>query len=143
MDKYELVAEAVGNWGGEVIEWNSFSTDFFNTMLRTLPAKYRRNLRQLCFYVHPNTWQDYVDSIAARQGAMADQYLAGMVGDPTYGGASVISTPELPEGSALLTNPNNLAFVWWVDSDDPNTHPSSGLLDPEFAVVGQTGPRIA
>lgn len=104
-----------------------FTTATFERVLRALPTKYRRNLRELRFFVGPNTWLDYVQSIAARQGAMADQYLSGLVGDPTYGGIPLRMSPFMPEDRddsgtgdndesvIILTHPDNL--VWGVERD--------------------------
>ena len=96
----------------------AFTTNSFETVLRKMPTKYRRNLRQLRFLVHPDTWMDYVQSIAARQGNMADQYLSGLVGDPTYGGIPIMASPFMPDPAVvsatdvniLLTHPDNLIF---------------------------------
>lgn len=92
-------------------------------MLRALPTKYRRDLRSLRFYVGPNTWQDYVDSIAARQGDMADRYMAGLTNELTYGGVPLRMTPFMPENggvgtneaTVLLVHPDNL--IWGVERD--------------------------
>jgi len=88
----------------------AFTTNTFETILRSLPTKYRRNVRQLKFLVHPDVWMDYVQSIAARQGNMADQYLAGLVGDPTYGGVPIMASPFMPIDQVLLSNPDNMIF---------------------------------
>lgn len=113
--------------GGNRVDFagGNFTRNVFNAMIRGLPPKYRRNLRQLRFYVGPNLWQDYIDSIAARQGNMADQFLAGLVADPMYGGIPVRGIPLVNEeitaasrslaGSdnltdILLTHPDNLIF---------------------------------
>jgi HK97 family phage major capsid protein len=100
-----------------------FTTDVLQQMLRAMPTRYRRNVRELRFFVGPNIWQDYVQSIAARQGAMADQYLAGLVGDPTYGGIPLRMSPFMPEDAGvglneaqiILTHPDNL--IWGVERD--------------------------
>ena len=113
--------------GGQVVDFagGNWTRNVFNQMVRALPAKYRRNAKQLRFYVGPNLWQDYIDSVAARQGNMADQYLAGLVADPTYGGIPVRGIPLVEEEitaasrslsgadnltDILLTNPDNLIF---------------------------------
>ena len=110
--------QAVGAGGNIVPALGAFTTNSFETVLRAMPTKYRRNLRQLRFIVHPDTWMDYVQSIAARQGNMADQYLSGLVGDPTYGGIPIMASPFMPDPSVvsatdvniLLTHPDNLIF---------------------------------
>ena len=107
-----LLQAAAGNVAAGI---GNFTTNSFETILRALPTKYRRNLRQLRFIVHPDTWMDYVQSIAARQGNMADQYLSGLVGDPTYGGIPIMASPFMPEvvggaGQIMLTHPDNLIF---------------------------------
>lgn len=122
-DGFIALANSLGspvvNYGGT----GNFSRYIFEDMLRALPTKYRRNLRELRFFVGPNTWQDYVNSIADRQGTMADQYLAGLVGDPTYGGIPLRMSPFMPEdggagdneGTIILTHPDNL--IWGVERD--------------------------
>ena len=102
-----LVQAANGNVSAAL---GAFTTNTFETILRSLPTKYRRNVRQLKFLVHPDVWMDYVQSIAARQGNMADQYLAGLVGDPTYGGVPIMASPFMPLDQVLLTNPDNMIF---------------------------------
>ncbi len=88
----------------------AFTTNTLETILRTMPTKYRRNLRDLRFIVSPDTWMDYVQSIASRQGNMADQALAGILGDPTYGGVPIMASPFMPSDTVLLTHPDNLVF---------------------------------
>ena len=107
--------QAAGAGGNVVAALGNFTTDTLESILRGLPTKYRRNLSQLRYLVHPDTWMDYVQSIAARQGNMADQYLAGLVSDPTYGGIPLMSSPFMPTpvggaGQILLTHPDNLLF---------------------------------
>lgn len=122
-DGFIALANSLGanlvNYGGA----DAFDRYKLEDMLRALPTKYRRNVQQLRFYVGPNTWQDYVNSIADRQGAMADQYLAGLVGDPTYGGIPLRMSPFMPEedgvgnneSTIILTHPDNL--IWGVERD--------------------------
>lgn len=97
---------------GRGFDWLSApqTTNTFEQSLRFLDTKYRRNLRQLRFVLHPDRWMDYVQSIAARQGNMADQYLAGLVGNPTYGGVPLEACPFMPDDQILLTHPDNLIF---------------------------------
>ena len=107
-----LLQAANGNVSAGI---GNFTTNSLETIIRSLPTKYRRNFRQLRFIVHPDTWMDYVQSIAARQGNMADQYLSGLVGDPTYGGIPMMASPFMPTpvggaGQILLTHPDNLIF---------------------------------
>jgi HK97 family phage major capsid protein len=122
-DGFIALANSLGanlvNYGGAA----NFDRYKLEDMLRALPTKYRRNVRELRFFVGPNTWQDYVNSIADRQGAMADQYLAGLVGDPTYGGIPMRMSPFMPEeggvgtdeATIILTHPDNL--IWGVERD--------------------------
>lgn len=120
-DGYLLQAAGAGgnvtDFGAGGLASAAFTTNTLEVMLRSLPTKYRRNHRQLRFVVHPDTWQDYVQSIAARQGNMADSYLSGMVSDPTYAGIPVVSSPFMPgigagaeTGQIMLTHPDNLLF---------------------------------
>ena len=96
---------------GSTFAWGAAqTTNTFEQSLRQLDTKYRRNLRQLKFILHPDRWMDYVQSIAARQGNMADQYLAGLVGNPTYGGVPLEACPFMPVDQILLAHPDNLIF---------------------------------
>ena len=104
------LVQAAGASGNISAALGAFTTNTFETILRSLPTKYRRNVRQLKFLVHPDVWMDYVQSIAARQGNMADQYLAGLVGDPTYGGVPIMASPFMPVDQVLLSNPDNMIF---------------------------------
>jgi HK97 family phage major capsid protein len=88
----------------------AFTTGVFDAMLRSLKTKYRRNKRNLRFYVGPDIHDDFVQAIASRQGAMADQFLTGMLGDPTFGGIPIRMVPTMPDGTAILTDPKNLVF---------------------------------
>jgi len=105
-----FLIQAAGATGNISAALGAFTTNTFETILRSLPTKYRRNVRQLKFLVHPDVWMDYVQSIAARQGNMADQYLAGLVGDPTYGGVPIMASPFMPVDQVLLSNPDNMIF---------------------------------
>lgn len=122
-DGFITLANSLGanlvNYGGTT----AFTTNVFEEVLRAMPTKYRRNLRELRFFVGPNVWQDYIQSIASRQGAMADQYLSGLVGDPTYAGIPLRMSPFIPEDGGVgnnestifLTHPDNL--IWGVERD--------------------------
>ena len=111
--------------GSQVLNFGqvAFTNNVFEQMYRALPTKYRRNPRELRFLVGPNIWQDYVNSVAARQGAMADQFLSGLVGDPTYIGIPIRMSPFMPEdlgggtneSTIILTHPDNL--IWGVERD--------------------------
>ena len=110
--------------GGNVVDFagGNFTRNTFNQAIRALPPKYRRNLRALRFYVGPNLWQDWVDSVAARQGNMADQYLAGLVADPTYGGIPIRGIPlvneEITAASRSLAGANNLTDIMLTHPDN-------------------------
>jgi hypothetical protein len=106
-DGFVVQAEA----GPNVLTWNDpFTTNTFEQLVRELPTKYRRDVRKLRLIVHPDRWMDYVQSIAARQGNMADQYLAGLVGDPTYGGIALLQSFAMPDDKIMLAHPENLVF---------------------------------
>jgi len=110
-----LLQAALGNVVDFSLTTPAFTTNTLESIVRALPTKYRRNFRQLRFIVHPDTWMDYVQSIASRQGNMADQYLSGLVGDPTYGGIPLMASPFMPTpvggtGQIMLTHPDNLIF---------------------------------
>ena len=70
-----------------------------------MPVRLRRNLRVLEFRVHPDTYLDYIGLIAGRQGAMADQYLSGLVGNPTFAGVTVVSDPDININALELYHP--------------------------------------
>lgn len=96
-------------------------TKALEAVLRSLPKDHRISLKRLRFIVHPDTRQDYVQSIAVRQGNMADQYLAGLVGDPLYVGIPVVPNRTVPKHLILLVNPDDLELdvgkstITWTD----------------------------
>lgn len=71
---------------------------YFDKMLRVLPTAYRRDRRNLVLAVTADVFDDYIMTIATRQGNMADQFLAGAAFNPTFGGIPLRVAHGLPEG---------------------------------------------
>lgn len=89
----------------------AFSTKLLENTLRAAPASLRRNIRSLEFRVHPDNYLNYIGAIATRQGDMADRYLAGLVGDPTYGGVPVRAEPDVNIDCIELYHPDPVICV--------------------------------
>lgn len=104
-----LKLHALGN-GPAIVSNAPFSTDVLDAMVRAMPTKYARNLQNLRFYMGPNLRHDFVASIAARQGALADQFLTGLLGDPTFGGIPLRVVTTMPAGTIMLCDPKLLVF---------------------------------
>lgn len=104
-----LKLQTLGN--GPLVASNApFTTDVLDAMVRAMPTKYSRDMTKLRFYMAPNLRHDFVASIASRQGAMADQFLTGLLGDPTFGGIPIRVVVSMPEGTIMLCDPKMLVF---------------------------------
>lgn len=89
----------------------SFSTNLLERTLRTCPKGLRKNIRELEFRVDPDVYLDFIGAIAARMGNMADQYLSGIVGDPSYAGIPVRSDPTVDSNCIELYHPNPVQHI--------------------------------
>lgn len=88
-----------------------FSTSLLERTLRACPKGLRKNMRELEFRVDPDGYLDYIGAIAARQGSLADQYISGLVGDPTYAGIPVRSDPTVDSNCIELYHPNPVQHI--------------------------------
>ena len=95
-------------------------TQHFEQTLRNIDKRLRGNLRILEFRVDPDTYLGYIGLIASRQGNMADQYLAGLVGDPTYGGVPLRSDVDVDANCIELYHPNPVVHVDLDKVEDTN-----------------------
>lgn len=80
-------------------------------IVRAMPLQYRRNKEHLRLFMGTNAYMDLVQARAARLGDAADNYLSGKVTGVSYGGIPVVMSPYMPEGTILLSDPQNLVFA--------------------------------
>lgn len=83
------------------------ATVVMSTMLRELPAKYKRNKANLRFYVTNDFVDSYLNEMIDRGTPLGDLTLM-KGGDPTYKGIPVIGVDLMPSRAMILTNPQNL-----------------------------------
>jgi len=125
----------------------------FEEMLRALPIKYRGNLRQLCFYVSPDTWMDYIESLTTSIGTLSNDFVANL----TYGGVRLVVSPHMPDDKIILTHPDNILLGVQNDMDLVKKHNKKdkmheyklmistdfAIQDPDALVVGTVTTTLA
>lgn len=79
----------------------------FSTVLKGLPTKYRRNRKQLKFFVNPNDEQSYRDELTTRNTGLGDQSLVGNDNLSIFG-IEVVPVPFIAQGNIILTHYQNL-----------------------------------
>ena len=79
----------------------------FYKMLKTLPSEFKRERSQLVAYVSTNSELDYRESLTQRAGLLGDQHLQHDV-SASAAGIAVRGLPTMPDGQALLVNPDNI-----------------------------------
>lgn len=79
----------------------------FSKLLKTLPSKYHRNIANLRYYMSTSNAIDASDIQGARQTALGDAQVTGML-PTTYHGVKVAASPMMPESDVLFTDPKNL-----------------------------------
>jgi len=88
-------------------------TDFrgtiFEGMLEAMPAQYRANRNNLKFFTSVNVKDQYRYQLGQRQTAGGDSIIQSD-GGVMYAGIEVIGVPYMPDGSLMLTVPDNLVF---------------------------------
>lgn len=89
------------------------STDYkgvvFPGMLNMLPNKWKANKAELRFYVSPTVAEEYIEQLAARQTAWADELL--QTGNlPKYKGITIFPVDFIPDDVQVLTLRKNLAM---------------------------------
>jgi len=82
----------------------------FSKVLTTLPTKYRRNRRNLRFFVNPDQEQDYRDELASRNTDYGDKSLQGNDNVKVYS-VQIVPVPAIPKGYLILTNYKNLIMA--------------------------------
>jgi len=83
--------------------------DMFDKMLRALDQKFLRNRADWRFYTHWDIEDDYRNALRARGTALGD--MAQTEHDAVrYKGIPVYPVANMPEGRALLANPDNVVY---------------------------------
>ena len=79
--------------GGNVYdaEGTNISLGVFGGMLRSMPTKFRRNKKDLRFFMSPDLAQIYVERLAARATALGDQATQGLIHTPF--GVPIVEVP--------------------------------------------------
>lgn len=88
---------------------SDFRNVIFEAMLEALPPKFKANKSALRFYVSTNDELKYRFQVGQRQTAGGDSVLLGQQALP-YGGVPVVGAPYMPDGTVILTIPDNLVM---------------------------------
>ena len=88
----------------------SYSAGVFRDMLRMLPAKYKRSVGKLRYYVSQNVYNAYVEEIGQRASAFGDKLLVEGAEMVKYNGIKVVPVYGIADGNVLLTVNDNLAI---------------------------------
>ena len=75
-------------------EGSNIGLSVFSAMLRQMPTKFRRNKRDLRFYMSSDLAQIYIEKLATRATALGDAAAAG--GSHTPFGVQIVEVPLLP-----------------------------------------------
>ncbi|UOX39939.1 major capsid protein [Vibrio phage V-YDF132] len=98
-----ITSNIVDHKGAEI------SKTMFKNGVKTLPAKYHRNLSAMRHFVSVAQNVEYADKLSSRETSLGDAKLQTIMNN--YGsGVPVNGVPLMPEESGILTNPMNLIF---------------------------------
>jgi len=87
----------------------SISPAIFNSVLKALPTKYRRNRNAMRFFSSMDVEQDYRLALSTRGTGLGDAILTGQVDVPVFG-VPLVGAALMPTTNLLFTNPQNLIF---------------------------------
>jgi len=87
----------------------AISPAIFNSVLKSLPTKYRRNRSQMAFFSSMDVEQDYRLALSTRGTGLGDAILTGNQAVPVFG-VPLIGAALMPQANLLFTNPKNLIF---------------------------------
>lgn len=88
---------------------SALNPTLFNTALKALPTKYRRNRNLMRFFSTPDAEQDYRLALASRASGLGDAILTGNTPVPVFG-VPLVGVALMPSTSMLFTDPKNLIF---------------------------------
>ncbi|QWS69912.1 major capsid protein [Vibrio phage vB_VpS_PG28] len=98
-----VTSNIVDHHGAEI------SKTMFKNGVKTLPAKYHRNLSAMRHFVSVAQNVEYADKLSSRETTLGDAKLQTIQNN--YGsGVPVNGVPLMPEETGILTNPMNLIF---------------------------------
>lgn len=81
--------------------------DVFNSLIKALPTRYRRNKNLMWFYTSMDIEQDYRSAVAARGTALGDDVLTGTRALPVFG-VPLKGVAQMPDSKAIFTDPQNV-----------------------------------
>lgn len=85
------------------------SAAIFNSVLKALPTKYRRNRSSMRFFTSPDVEQDYRLALSTRGTGLGDAILTGQSPVPVFG-VPLVGAALMPTANILFTNPQNIIF---------------------------------
>ena len=87
----------------------NFDKASVKTALKTMPTRYLRNRAALQHFVSVDNETEIRDQYGARQTALGDQQVQGVLPVYVYG-SKITPVALMPGGNGLFTDPNNLVF---------------------------------
>ena len=85
------------------------SASIFNSVLKALPTKYRRNRSSMRFFTSMDVEQDYRLALSTRGTGLGDAILTGTQAVPVFG-VPLVGAALMPQSNILFTNPKNIIF---------------------------------
>lgn len=85
------------------------SADIFNSVLKALPTKYRRNKAAMRLISSMDVEQDYRLASSSRGTSLGDAILQGTAALPVFG-VPLVGAALMPNANMLFTNPQNIVF---------------------------------
>lgn len=85
------------------------SANIFNSVLKALPTKYRRNRSSMRFFTSMDVEQDYRLALSTRGTGLGDAILTGQQAVPVFG-VPLVGAALMPQSNILFTNPKNIIF---------------------------------
>lgn len=112
------------------------------TLFKGLPNKYKKASDLTIF----TTWEmieDYVNELTGRVTAMGDKTLLSGNATPTYMGRKMVGVSAMPDNTAILTSPSNLAFGIYLDNIKTEYQRNARKRQDEYTITSYTGCQVA
>jgi len=86
----------------------------FKSAIRAMPAKYKRVLGDLRFYLSPDVTEEYADFLAARETGLGDTlHVQSFKQELNYRGVPMRNCVFMPSSQGLLVSPMNIKLGYW------------------------------
>lgn len=90
------------------------TSNLFNSAIKSMPTKYRRDKASMRFYVQHDLEQDYRNVVSQRGTSLGDAILTGTQALPVFG-VPMRGVATMPDNTALFLDPRNILFGMFRD----------------------------